>query len=351
MRRCEVPDWRPTRNPTTHVSPRVADGSVAEPGSAPGIHSHDRSSPDYFSHDISAHAISSHAMSSPDISTRKEIETQLQLTGERFAMAAEAAGIGVWELDIGRGTLTWDQQMFRLYGVAPRPGPQPYALWTDHLHPDGRVRAESEVAEAIRGEREFDTEFRIVRPDGEVRHLKAAARVQRDADGRPARMTGVNLDITVRKRSELDLFVPSSLLHTVLESASEVAIIATDPNLNILFFNAGARRLLGYTSEDVVGRTMPILLHDADEVHARGEELSVQLGCEVMGVDVFVHPSTLQGPREWTYLRKDRSRVSVSLVVTAMRADNGELFGYLGVARDITRPSRPALPRASFWPI
>ncbi len=301
-----------TPNPTTDLPPRADDSPTASTGNP---------------HDVPAH----------DISAHREIEAQLRQTAERFALAAEAAGIGVWELDIERNTFTWDEQMFRLYGVERAAGAQPYALWADRLHPDDRERAEAEVAEAIRGEREFDTEFRIVRPDREVHHLKAAARVQRDVHGRPTRMTGVNLDVTVRKRAELDLFVPTSLLHTVLESASEVAIIATDPNLNILVFNAGARRLLGYSSEDVVGRTMPILIHDADEVHARGEELSAQLDRPVMGVDVFVDPATLQRPREWTYLRKDRSRVTVSLVMTAMRADGGELFGYLGVAHDITR--------------
>ena len=79
----------------------------------------------------------------------------------------------------------------------------------------------------------------------------------------------------------------SSLLRTVLDSTAEISIIATDPGLTIRVFNAGAERLLGYESAEVVGRQTPIIMHDADELRICAVELSAQLGLEVEDGAVF----------------------------------------------------------------
>ncbi|MBC7779968.1 MAG: PAS domain S-box protein [Proteobacteria bacterium] len=272
-----------------------------------------------------------------DLTRQTQDRALLQQANDRFAIAADSADIGVWEYDPAAGTLVWDERMYRLYQVERSPVPEPYALWASRVHPDDRGRVEDLLGAALRGECDFDPEFRIVWPDGQVRHLKANARVLHDRAGAVSRMTGVNIDITERKRAELDLQETSSLLSTVLESASEVSIVATDASFTIRVFNAGAERLLGYGAEEVVGRAKLQFIHDAAEVLARGGELSARLGFQVEGDAVFVEPSTLRRPREWTYVCKDGQRVVVSLVMTAMRTATGDLLGYLGVAHDVTR--------------
>ena len=272
-----------------------------------------------------------------DITDRRRIEAALRETNERFAIAADAAAIGVWEFDVPTNTLVWDDWMYRLYGAQRGTGTEPYALWAESLHPDDRARCEDLIARSVAGLCTFETEFRIVRPDGEVRTLKAASRTLHAADGTALRMAGVNFDITERVRAEARLLETSSKLRSVLDAASEISIIATAPDLTIQVFNTGAERLLGYASEELVGRATPIVIHDADEVRVRGDELSALLGRTVEGRAVFTEPSTLQCPREWTYLRKDGSRVDVSLVVTAMHGDDGALLGYLGIAHDVTQ--------------
>jgi signal transduction histidine kinase len=89
--------------------------------------------------------------------------------------------------------------MFRLYGRSVMGGEQPYKLWTDSLHPDDRERSERELDAAIAGVRPFDTDFRIVQPNGTIRHIKSLARVKCNAAGRPVKMFGLNYDITERK--------------------------------------------------------------------------------------------------------------------------------------------------------
>jgi PAS domain S-box-containing protein len=137
-----------------------------------------------------------------DVTERRRAGDELRGMIERFDLAARAAGLGVWDWDVIEDRLVWDEQMYRLYGVDRRTFTGAFDAWAKGLHPDDATAARAQVEHALRGEKEFDSEFRIVWPDGTVRHLKAHARVTRDARGEPLRMTGINYDITERKRAE-----------------------------------------------------------------------------------------------------------------------------------------------------
>ena len=154
-----------------------------------------------------------------DITERKEIEDVVLQANLRFGLAAEAAELGFWDYDLEAQSLRWDDRMFRLYGVDHHDGPQPYDLWATSLHPDDRARAEEEVLATASGGRKFDTEFRIVRPNGEVRHLRAAATLTRDAKTGAARMFGVNFDITERKITENKLLEANERFALAAEAA------------------------------------------------------------------------------------------------------------------------------------
>ncbi|MEP7381761.1 MAG: PAS domain S-box protein [Gemmatimonadota bacterium] len=274
---------------------------------------------------------------SRDITARKEIERQLQQSNDRFEIATSSAAIGVWELDIVGGQLSCDDRMRAAYGVERTPDDDDLATWMARVDSGDRERVELALREAMAGGAPFDAEFAVQHPSDGVRYQRATARLTRDDDGRPSKIIGVSIDVTNRRRAELETMATSSLLNSVLGSATEVAIIATDPSLTITVFNNGAERLLGYQSEELVGRATPLLIHDADELTARADELSRALERPVMGSAVFTEASTLRQPREWTYMRKDGSRVTVSLIVTAMHDHEGRLFGYLGIAYDVSR--------------
>jgi len=272
-----------------------------------------------------------------DITDGTAMKAQLKLTSERFAIASESAGIGVWELDVESKKFVWDDSMCRMYGISPAAGSLSLAEWVSRLHMDDKARCEHAMLTALLGSCDLDIEFRILRPDGETRFLKAAARIMRNVDGAPERMMGINFDITERKRAELALLETSSLLRTVLDSAAEVSIIATDPTLTIKVFNAGAERILGYTSKELVGSVTPLLIYDPEEIKATARDLSQLTGRRVDGWAVFVEPTMLNKPHQWTYVCKDGRRITVSQVVTAMYTENGGLLGYLSVAHDVTQ--------------
>jgi PAS domain S-box-containing protein len=136
----------------------------------------------------------------------------------------------------------------------------------------------------------------------------------------------------------------------ILDAASGVAIIATDLHGAIMTFNRGAEKMLGYTAEEMIKQQTPAIFHDATELLARAKELTGEFARPVAGFEVFTSIPDRDGTetRVWTYVRKDRKRLAIELVVTAARDADGRTTGYLGVATDITERKRAETQRDLF---
>jgi len=146
--------------------------------------------------------------------------------------------------------------------------------------------------------------------------------------------------ILLQKRSDAEKEVSKlkNWQQTLLDSA-DYSIISTDVDGIIISFNAAAQRMLGYLPEELIGKHSPGILHDTAEVTKRAAELSKELGGTVLpGFEVFVAKAKLSyaEEREWTYIRKDGSRLQVRLSVTAMHGSSREITGYMGIAADLT---------------
>lgn len=137
-----------------------------------------------------------------EIEERKQAEDSLRASESRLHLATNAGNIGVWDWDIGSNELIWDETMYALYGFCLMGGSGSFELWSHTLHPEDRQYVESEIQAALRGEQEFSPEFRIVRPNGDVRIIKANSLTIRGSDGRPRRMIGTNIDITKRRLAD-----------------------------------------------------------------------------------------------------------------------------------------------------
>jgi PAS domain S-box-containing protein len=135
----------------------------------------------------------------------KKRTEELKQMNERFSLAARAARLGVWDWDIQKNELVWDDRMYELYGVKREDFAGAYEAWLKGVHPDDRASSDEISKQAQRGEREYDTEFRVVWPNGSIHYLKAYGQFVRDAAGQPLRMTGVNYDITVSKQAEEEI--------------------------------------------------------------------------------------------------------------------------------------------------
>ncbi|HKR98301.1 MAG TPA: EAL domain-containing protein, partial [Candidatus Dormibacteraeota bacterium] len=130
---------------------------------------------------------------------------------------------------------------------------------------------------------------------------------------------GFVYDITERKRAEESFAAANAQRKAVLDSATRVAIIATDAMGTITVFNTGAERMLGFAAEEMIGKRSILDLLRPEEVAQHGAGLTAEFD-----------------EREWTYLRAGGEAITVAASVTALRAEDGSISGFLHVAQDIT---------------
>lgn len=140
-----------------------------------------------------------------DITGRKQADEKIHEISERLHLATVSAKAGVWDWNLQTSEMIWDDRMFELYGLTRENFHGGVEAWERGLHPDDSFRAIEECQAALRGERDFDTDFRVLRPDGVAVHIKANGVVLRDDKGKPLRMIGLNTDITERKQMELQI--------------------------------------------------------------------------------------------------------------------------------------------------
>ncbi|MES2467796.1 MAG: PAS domain S-box protein [Verrucomicrobiota bacterium] len=131
-----------------------------------------------------------------DLTDRKQVEAELKRLTDRFLLATGAAQIGVWDFDPVNNLLIWDDQMFRVYGTSRDQFTGAFEAWAATVHPDDLAAEAAKVQQALRGEIEFDTDFRVIWPDKSIHYIKAMATVQRDALGQAVKMIGCNWDIS-----------------------------------------------------------------------------------------------------------------------------------------------------------
>jgi len=193
-----------------------------------------------------------------------ESQAKTERLAERFALAADAAGMGVWEWDLRTNVMLWDDQMYRLYGRERSERAESYESWIDSLYAADRGRAEQEMAAAVAGISNWDTEFRIVLPDGAIRHLRSAAKVQCDAAQRPLRMGGVNIDITRQKDAEGALQQSERNFHSLFDFAPSGMALTDVETGRFLQVNDAFVAPTGYSREELLSMTMSDVKPDRD---------------------------------------------------------------------------------------
>lgn len=190
-----------------------------------------------------------------DITERKRAEEKVHQLADRLKLATSAAQIGVWDWNILNDELVWDDRMFALYGVKNENFGGAYDAWLSGVHPDDRARCDEAIQKAIRKEKPYDIEFRICWPNGTVRVIKAVGQVTWDTDGTALRMTGVNYDITERKRAEEELRGSESFITSVVENLPNMIFVKDAKDLKFVRFNKAGEDLLGYPREVLIGKS------------------------------------------------------------------------------------------------
>jgi PAS domain S-box-containing protein len=266
----------------------------------------------------------------------REDKKHLAKINQRFELAANSAGIAVWDYDIINGTLIWDDRMYRLYQLSRDEFVPDYDAWESRLHPDDAGRTDAELQAAINGHNNYDTSFRIVTPNGDVRNIKAHGSVEHDQAGRPLRMTGINYDVTAIKQAETALRESAQYTQTILDNVLD-GIITIDEGGIVDTFNKSAEKIFGFTMTEIVGTNVSQLIpephgskHDSylRKYQATGIKHVIGINREVSGV------------------RKGGATFAMELSVSEITHAGRHMF--IGLVRDINERKQAERMKSEF---
>jgi PAS domain S-box-containing protein len=185
-----------------------------------------------------------------DVTERHDALRLLREREEHVARLEEIAGTGSWEMDTDTGRIVWSREQLRIHGL---PLDQPGLAEGEFLalvHPDDRARIVEVMERLVTRNERFDIEYRIVRPDGEVRTLQALGQLVPGADGRLSRMIGTSRDVTERHAVEEALRASEESYRAIFQHASDAMWLDDLHTGERLEVNDAACEMFGYTVEE-----------------------------------------------------------------------------------------------------
>jgi diguanylate cyclase (GGDEF)-like protein/PAS domain S-box-containing protein len=130
-----------------------------------------------------------------NIATLRSRERELLTVSHRLNLALESSKIGIWEIDLDTQHRSWDKRMYHLHGMPPDDGGPSYADWRRTIHSDDINTASLTLFKALDEDLEYRSQYRVIMPDGSVRHVRNAGSTHTGADGK-AKITGISWDVT-----------------------------------------------------------------------------------------------------------------------------------------------------------
>lgn len=240
----------------------------------------------YFGLARKKHRISGFNIITRDITERKKEEETLQKSEARLAEAQRITHIGVWELDIVANTLTWSDEIYRLFGLEPQQFGATYEEFLDNIHPDDREMTNKAYTESVKNKTPYNIVHRLLLKDGTVKYVNERSETFYDDDGKPIRSIGTVHDITERRRAEEKIKEYSENLEQMVKERTEKlnhalkdteeakdridgilksvadGLIVTDLRHRVILMNNAAEDLLGVRLSNVIGRSIDFAVEE-----------------------------------------------------------------------------------------
>ena len=258
----------------------------------------------------------------------EEFENALRFSEERFNLAVIGSNDGLWDWDVLTGDIYFSPRTKELAGYADHEIENKPDAFFALLHPDDLEPALAAARAHIRDNVPYDFEFRIRAKGGEYRWFRARGRSVRNADGWATRMAGSVTDITDRKLAEAQLFAEKERALVTLKSIGD-AVITTDLQGQVEYFNPVAELLTGWSNQEADGMPLAIVCRMLDETTRQALPDPLE---RVVGEGRIAKATT-----NVLLLRRDGTEVAINESAAPIRDRAGEIAGVVLVLHDVRR--------------
>lgn len=250
------------------------------------------------------------------------LETKLQKQSTLFNESQRLVHLGTWEQDLLADTVTWSEELYRIWGVSPQDFQPTFTALRDRIHPADRSLFEWSWNPMQPADMPLHAEYRLIRPDGTERHVVSWVQVVLDEAGRPVRKYGTLQDITERHVLETALRDSETMLRAIVDHASD-AIFIRGFDGRYLFGNQALATLFGCKLEDLIGQIESQYFDPQTTRMQQNEDRQI---LDTMTPGIF--------ERELSFA--DGRRRFYCTIKYPYLSHAGEALGIVGIARDIT---------------
>ncbi|MTK64565.1 MAG: PAS domain S-box protein [Methanobacterium sp.] len=256
----------------------------------------------------------------------KSLQNDCEAERERFKMAQKVAMMGIWENELATNDLKWSDQMYKILGLPI--GTEVNLNDVVNIFPEEELKHfNNAVEDSIINNKPYSNDYRIVRPDGEVRYIHDEGQVIRDENGEALKMFGATQDITSRKKAENALIESEAKFRKFVETTPDM-IWEIDGQVTFKYISPQSLQIMGYPPDKLIGTKIFDLI--------KPDSVEKVMNSFMEHLDTGQYFKTLVVPA------LDRAGKELLLEIRSAKVveENNQVVGFEGIARDITDITR-----------